>query len=337
MSSSEDAPNAEHDVGHVLRNAGRRSDPPEDLQRSVRAAVEAEWREAVAVRARRRRVGFAAAASIVLAGAALWIARPLFQAPGAQMAAVGVTAGSVRAKAGWLGSWQPVTSHETLRVGETLATLADGRAALALTDNLSVRLDHDTRIAFVDPQRISIESGAVYVDSGHSARLPADQRLQIVTPVGAVRHIGTQYEARIVGAEVRIAVREGRVELDTGGGATQSAAAGEQMTISPAGSVKRSAVSPYGANWQWVAAMAPSFDIEGRTLADFLTWVAREQGRDVVFASAETQAEASRVQLSGSIAGLSPDAALAAVLPTTPLRGEMRNGKLLVSFSSATR
>jgi ferric-dicitrate binding protein FerR (iron transport regulator) len=340
MSSSEDIPNTEHDVGNVLRSAGRRCDPPEDLQRSVRAAVEAEWREVIAVRSvgrRRRRVGFSVAAAVVLAGVALWAARPVFQTSGRKMAAVSVAMGSVRAKASWLGGWQPVTVHQALRVGETLATSPDGRVALALSDNLSIRLDHDTRIAFCDPQRITIESGAVYVDSGRGEQPSAGEGLQIVTPVGAVHHIGTQYEARIIGTEVRIAVREGKIELETRAGAMHRAAAGEQMTISSAGSVVRSAVSPYGARWQWVSATAPSFDIEGRTLAEFLTWAARELGREVVFDSAASQAEAARVRLSGSIAGLSPENALAAVLPTTPLRSELRSGQLLVSFSSATR
>ena len=339
MSSSEETPNTEHDVGHVLRNAGRRSDPPADLQQAVRAAVEAEWRGVVvAGHARRRRIGFAMAATITLAAVALWSARPLLlQSPGQKMAAVSVTVGSVRAKAGWLDSWQPVSAHETFRVGETLATSPDGRAALSLDDNLSIRLDHDTRIAFVDPQRISIESGAVYVDSGRGAQPPSDERLQIVTPAGAVRHVGTQYEARIVGTDVRIAVREGKIELNTREGTMQRVAAGEQMIISSAGSVVRSSVPSYGARWQWVSATAPSFDIEGHSLAEFLSWAARELGRDVVFDSTETQAEASRVQLSGSIAGLSPDDALSAVLPTTPLRSEVSNGQLLVSFSSGTR
>lgn len=337
MTSPEGSSSAERDVGDVLRNAGRRSDPPEDLVRSVRAAVEAQWREVVAVRAvqRRRRVGFAVAAGVVLAGVAIWAARPLLLPHGATMASVSLSVGSVRAKTGWLGRWAAVGTHRALRVGETLATSPDGRAALALADHLSVRLDHDTRIALVDSETISIESGAVYVDSGHGTESPG--ALQVVTPVGAVHHVGTQYEARIVGADVRIAVREGKVEVDAGGGTTHRAAAGEQMTISSTGSVTRSSVAPYGGRWQWVLATAPSFDIEGHTLADFLSWAGRELGRDVVFASPDAEAEAARVRLSGSIGGLSPDDALAAVLPTTPMRSEMRNGQLVVSFSSAAR
>ena len=331
MSSSGGASDGEQDLGHVLRNAGRRAEPPEDLTRAVRARAEAQWREAVALRTGRRRIGFSLAAGFAVAAVSLWIARPLFQGPGERVAEVRLAVGSVQAKAGWLSRWQPLAAHGVLAVGEELVTDSNGRAALALADDLSVRLDHDTRVRFVDPVHISILRGALYVDSGGSGR-SRERELQILTPAGSVRHVGTQYEARLVGSDVRIAVREGKVELDTSAGATHRAAAGEAMTISSTGSVERSRLSPYDAQWAWVSKTAPVFNIDGVSVAEFLTWVARELGRDVVYADAQAQAEASRVTLSGSIAGLSPEDALEAVLPTTTLRSELRSGQLIVSL-----
>ncbi len=328
-------PNGERDVEDVLRNAGRRSEPPEEVVRSVRAAVEGQWREVVARRARRRRIGLSLAAGVAFVAMALWAARPWL--PGTadeQMASVSVAAGSATVKAGWLGRWQPVEPHQSLRVGEQLETASSGRVALTLSDGLSLRLDHDTLVSLVDSRHIAISRGALYVDSG-SQRPASGRGLQIVTPAGAIHHLGTQYETRVVGSEVRIAVREGKVELDAGGGTTHRASAGEQIVVSSAGSVERSAVTPYDARWAWVSATAPSFDIDGRPVGDFLTWVGRELGCDVVYADSRTQAEASRVLLSGSISGLNPGDALAAVLPTTPLRGEVRSGQLVVSLSGS--
>jgi len=326
----------EHGVGGVLRNAGRRSDPPEDAAQSVRAAVEAQWREVVAQRTRRRRMELSLAAAAALAAIGLWAARPVLLGTGDRMAEVQFAAGSAQAKAGWLRSWGTVGPGQALFIGETLATSANGRLALALAGGVSVRLDQDTQVRLLGPARISVSRGALYVDSG-AATDSHRPGLLVETPAGAVHHLGTQYEARVVGSsEVRIAVREGRVELDTSTGAMHRAAAGEQMTISAAGAVVRSAISPYDEHWQWVAATAPVFNIDGHSLAEFLAWVARELGRDVVYADAATQAEAARVMLSGSISGLNPDQALAAVLPTTPLRSELRNGQLFVSLSEAS-
>jgi ferric-dicitrate binding protein FerR (iron transport regulator) len=227
---------------------------------------------------------------------------------------------------------------QALFAGETLATSANGRLALALADRVSVRLDRDTRITLLGPGRISVSRGALYVDSGMPSDSPAPGLL-VETPAGAVHHLGTQYEARVMGpsSEVRVSVREGRVELDTRRGAMHRAAAGEQLSVSAAGTVVRSAVLPYDPRWRWVVATAPAFNIDGHSVAEFLTWSARELGRDIVYADAATQAQAARVMLSGSISGLSPDQALAAVLPTTPLRSEVRNGQLLVSLSEASR
>src|SRR5215469_3248056 len=242
--SAEGTPGAEQDVGEVLRTAGRRSEPPEELLRSVRASVEAEWREVVSRRTRRRRIGLSLAAAIALAAVGLWSARPWLMGPGRKMADVQIALGSVQARAGWLESWQPVGPRSALRAGEELATAADGRVAMGLAEGVSVRLDHDTRIRLLDEGRISVLHGALYVDSGSPAPA-ARSSLLIVTPAGEVRHLGTQYEARIVGSEVQIAVREGKVELDTSTGAAHRAVAGEQMTITSAGSLVRSAVSPY--------------------------------------------------------------------------------------------
>jgi len=328
--------NAERDLSGVLRNAGRRSGPPEDVAQAIRAAVEAQWREVIAQRNRRRRIGLSLAAAAVCAALGLWAARPVLLGSGERMAEVRFTVGSVQGKEGRLRSWGAVGLGQALFAGETLATSATGRLALSLAGRVSVRLDRDTQVTLLGPGRISLSRGAVYVDSGEPTGSQGPGLL-VETAAGAVHHLGTQYEARVIGSsEVQIAVREGSVELDTSTGAMHRAAAGEQMTVSSAGTVVRSALSPYDERWHWVVATAPAFDIDGHSVAEFLTWVARELGRDVVYADAATQAEAARVILSGSISGLSPDQALAAVLPTTPLHSQLRDGQLLVSLSAAS-
>lgn len=66
---------------------------------------------------------------------------------------------------------------------------------------------------------------------------------------------------------------------------------------------------------------------------EFLTWVGRETGREVVFATPESAAEADRAVLSGSVAGLRPAQALSAVLPTTNLESIERDGQIVVSMA----
>ncbi len=330
--NSDNEETGEQDLHEVLRKAGRRQAPPDELLRSVRTAVESEWRAVVSRRARNRQVRlWAVAAGVAALTLAVGYLLPAFQATGPIVGDVRASYGSVRAKSGsFLTRWVSVGTHDTATVGEVIDTGANGRAALSFAGSVSLRLDRDTRIALRDSQHVVIERGAVYVDSGSTPH-PDDERLEVVTPAGAVRHVGTQYEVRLVDSGVRIAVREGKVEFNSNAGQMQRASAGEQMTVSRSGAVNRASIRRDDASWLWATAAAPRFDIDGRSLAEFLTWAARETGREVLFATPESEAEASRVMLSGSIEGLTPEAALTAVLSTTSLRGEDQDGKLFIS------
>jgi ferric-dicitrate binding protein FerR (iron transport regulator) len=319
-------------IARVLRAAGGRVSPAEEMKHAVRAAVHAEWRAAVAKRGQRRRMWLAVAASVAMAALALWVGRAYFAKSAEIVASVNRAVGAVQARDGSWGRWQAVRTATQLHAGENLETGPDGRVALQLRDAVSLRLDHDTRIAFLDAGRVDVRTGAVYVDAGPVAS--ASDHLRVGTPAGVVWHAGTQYEARILSSGTRIRVREGRVDLLPDHGAPQSARVGEQLLVSASGGVERGSIDPSDAEWAWAASAAPSFNIEGRPVREFLDWVGREVGREIVFATPETEAEADRAVLSGSVAGLAPSEALAAVLPTTRLRGIERDGKIEIVLQS---
>ena len=115
-------------------------------------------------------------------------------------------------------------------------------------------------------------------------------------------------------------------------GTSEQLTAGEQLFVAPDGAHSRATAAASGSDWSWIGELAPPFDIEGRPLGDFLDWVARETGRRVVFVDTQTEAEAASAVLHGSVAGLSPDEALQAVLPTTRLRSTLRDGDLLLEM-----
>jgi hypothetical protein len=116
------------------------------------------------------------------------------------------------------------------------------------------------------------------------------------------------------------------IESDT---ATNRATAGERLEISTRGAVERGAVAPSDALWQWASDVAPPFVIENQPLSAFLTWVARETGRTLVYESPRAEASAAEVTLHGSIEGLAPDVALVAVLASTPLRRDESNANAI--------
>ena len=318
------------DLEKVLKSAGLREKPPADVERAVREQVRGEWREAVAEHGRRnrRRTGFALAAGLVAAAVGVWsIAPGLSDAPVA-IASVTFASKDVRVTSGWFDRWHAVAPGQALRAGQTLETGPSGRGALALVGGLSARIDHDSSLVAAAADRLVLERGTIYVDSGPASA--AAPPLDVVTPAGTVRHVGTQYEVRLLDAGVRVSVRDGLIEWRSSGGSIERSAAGEQLTITREGRVERGSVSAYGPVWDWTLAAAPPIDIEDMPLSQFLAWAARETGREIAYASPDIEREAAGIVVHGSIAGLSPPEALHAVLATTSVRVHVSRGNLVV-------
>jgi ferric-dicitrate binding protein FerR (iron transport regulator) len=322
---------SDEDIARVLRAAGPRERAPAEVERAVREHLRGEWREIVAERQGRRRrwTGFALAASIAVAAASGWLLAAQPRGAAEPVATMAVALDDVRARGRWWEGWEVAAAGRTLKAGESLETGANGRAALSLPGIASARLDHDTRVRLASADRIEIDRGTLYVDAGVES--PADSRLVVETPAGAVRHVGTQYEVRIDGRAVRLRVREGRVEWHSPSGTVERGVAGEQLTIAADGAISRSGAPRYGESWDWIASTTPAIDIEGRPLAEFLSWAGRELGREVAYESPGLQAEAAQIVVHGSVAGLTPAEALDAVLATTSVRGRLDDGRILVS------
>jgi ferric-dicitrate binding protein FerR (iron transport regulator) len=279
-------------IARVLRAAGRRDEPPAEIEASVRATVQAEWRATVAKNSTPRRK--------------VW---------GAAAAGIGIVV------VGWFAYRLALEPH-----GEDVAT--HDRALVLNYDGVSVRLDRDTHIVRMDDERITLRSGALYVDSGAASH--SERSLQIRTPAGVVSHLGTQYEVRLLSAGTRIRVREGRVLLS--GKKPTLIEAREQLTVARNGAHAREHIDADSVEWGWAVGAAPPFDIEGKPLSEFLAWAGRELGQQIVFADAASENEAVRATLHGSIAGLAPQEALAAVLPTTALRSLQQDGRIFIEM-----
>jgi ferric-dicitrate binding protein FerR (iron transport regulator) len=315
--SAGQASQEEATVAELLRAVGKREVPPEDYAEALKTALHAEWRATVdqQVRLRRRRAfaGAAVAAVVVMGIAAnLWIAGPT-EAAVARVVQVAGTADAIAARA-------------EVKAGERLVTQAGGRMAVAFNSGITVRLDQQTEIHVERGDRLQLLRGAIYIDSGREGTAAP---LVVSTTYGNVRHLGTQYEVRMRAAELSVSVREGKIGVDRKDASLQGMA-GEQLVVSSAGNVRRETIAPDAAEWSWIAAVTPPYEIDQRPLTEFLLWAGRELGRDVVFATPAAQAQAGQVILRGSVAGLTPDQAVDAVLVSTPLRAERVAGRLVI-------
>jgi ferric-dicitrate binding protein FerR (iron transport regulator) len=320
-------------IARLLRLAGPRPSVSEERAARVKTAVWSRWLEAQRARKGRARwlIGVLATAAGVVVAMGVTVRRPVSSVsptpavPVARLeAAFGSVAQVLRPGATDLSG---LGVGGSVIAGSTLLTGPEGRAALRLVTGTSLRLDVGTRLRLQAADELLLERGAVYVDNGPTTLGKAS--IQVHTPFGVARDIGTQFEARLGAAWLRLRVREGSVILKRGSH-VETADVGTELTVGIAGGVARRPVALHGEEWDWIVGMAPAYEIEGSQLKGFLDWVSRETGWAVDFGSREVEEEARGVVLHGAIEGLAPREALAAVLPTCGLIHNVEAGHVRI-------
>lgn len=314
----------EETVARLLRLAGKSDAIPADIESRVYEGVFAEWESSstqpdsarvyasvqrewnrTPARSRMRRWGLpvALAAVVVLAVAVL-----LQPAP---PVSINVPIGTIVRN---LGSTE-YAPGSPVYPGETLATSGNGGLSISLANAGSLRLDVSTKLAVLTGNQFRLLGGRVYADTGEF--MYRDDGLVIETSLGTVTDVGTQFSVHEKGQLLEVAVREGRVDV-TDGASEHIAVAGERVTLEPGMVASVSTLDSHDDYWNWATDLSPSYDIENRSLLDFLRWAARETGRELVFEDNEFRMAAMRTDLHGSVLDFSPTDAVATVLATTP-------------------
>jgi len=321
----------QHDsVERLVKLAGEPDLPSAEGMQRARAASERAWRQMLAQpvpRAPRRgrflSLGLAVAASLALV--AWFVGRAPELALPVMVGKVVAIEGEARTHGE--GAEASLKLNAPLSTGTVLET-SRGRVAIAFGTALSLRLDRGTRLAFDAPDQITLSAGTLYVDSGG---ISASSALRIVTPAGEVRHIGTQFQVFVAADLTRVRVREGRVLVESrDGGARQDLASGEALEVRGGEFFLQRGLPAFGGDWAWAATVGPVLEIENRPLAEFLSWLVREQGWRLHYASETLQEQAGQIRLHGSMAGLEVSAMLERVSLVTGVRLEVRHGVLWV-------
>lgn len=224
------ASEGDNDLASLLRAAGVRVQGREQISPEVRAAVEAEWQATQAAQARRRRrIAITSSLIVLVVGLVAWFARPLYIRSDEPLATASGFMGPVEYRRAGDDGWTPLTKGIALMSGHSIRTGQGGRVRIVLVNGLNLVLDSETRIGVDDLRRWELRRGAVYVDSGPvSASDPRKFRLK--TPDGNVKQLGAQFEARIIGDELHVSVRSGRIVVTLPDGDV-AATAGELLTV----------------------------------------------------------------------------------------------------------
>ena len=316
----------------LLRHASPRPVPASREMAAAKAAVRDEWLDVSKRRRTRRRVtGFAIAATILVG---LFASVGVFRAPPVdvvQVASIEKSFGPVYLL-GDQAELRPTQDLVNVMSGQTIVTSAAAGLALAWGEGGSLRVDENTRLRFVDEERIYLESGRAYFDSASSliASAPASgvPALLMMTDHGQVRHVGTQYMTEVDMDALVVSVREGEVAID-GVYHDRTLHSGQQATLVGQQQPSILNISRSGEAWEWVSHTTPAADVDGKSLHEFLVWVCREMGLELRFEGG-AEAVAHQAILKGTIDTV-PAEALRLRLATAALDWRIEGGVIYIT------
>ena len=320
----------------LLKHASPRPMPSRSDEAVVRQALRAEW-QAVSGRhrSRRRIVGFAMAATVLIGVFSVF---SLFRLPvvdAVQVATIEKSFGAIYLL-GESSELRETPALSSVLSGQTIVTGDEAGIALAWGLGGSVRLDANTRVTFRDDESVYLESGRVYFDSEPSALIAGitagdTKDFVVITDYGEVSHIGTQFMTRVGDRNLSVSVREGRVAVD-GQYHDYVASSGEQVTLSGRQQPSVLSISGYAKDWSWVSRTSPPADVDGKSIYEFLQWVHRETGLEPRF---EGQAEqVARIELLKGTIDAEPLKALPRWMATTALGYEINEGEGVIYVSN---
>ncbi|MCB1683958.1 MAG: FecR family protein [Pseudomonadales bacterium] len=276
----------DEDIRRLLAASGPRPQPPEEMERRVRAAVldavdalPDPGRDRFRVSAMLPRVpAFAVAASVLFAVVvAYYFAGAGIGGHDAAAARIAFASGGYTVR----GSASKPDA-EWIAPGTIVQTSTQGRVLLELSDGVTVRIDQLSSATFHSGREVWLHRGRIYVDAAGAGSL------QVTTPNASIRDIGTQFEVSLDGERLTIAVREGDVEVSTSSELIRAGVRegmGEMIALDGMTLADRTSIAPTDPHWQWTQSARPLFSLGGRSVAEYLDWVARETGQRLVFES----------------------------------------------------
>jgi len=314
------------EIGRLINFAGAREAVPRERFERVRQNVRAHWQQVATEQhtARRsQRFNIAAiAAGFALVAATTLILWNLSYVPKIEpLASVERVLGQVQ-----IGDKSAQTS--TL-IAANMAVVTDdaSRIALRMAGGQSLRIDTASQVIVHSPNHISLESGAIYMDTAFSE---TEEPILVSTPLGSAQDIGTQFQVRVTPMLLVVGVRQGLVEITQPGQQTHSVNKGYYVELSDAGESSQHPLQPGDPDWAWIETVAPEFNIQGASLEQYLQWYVSERGVDLVWADLASETRAGAALLAGSIKGTSLDEGLLLVQQVAPFEYRITSDTLWV-------
>ncbi|MDZ7924454.1 MAG: FecR family protein [Marinagarivorans sp.] len=343
------------DVAHLLKAAGKRSEPAPEVSDKIWQSTHAAWLQAVQAAKFKNennadnsaanksnnlsqlgstsitsttkpwgQVWFAVAAA-VLVGFMAFIMVPKLNLLGDNTTVVAqliMTNGAVNIK--------PSLHEQVINAGAHLTTQNDGLVAIQLTDNTKITLAKNTEIIVANAGLIRLVQGRIYVDSPD-----ANTSIIVATPLGEIVDIGTQYEVNVTPTSLGVAMREGVTKITLAGKTLYGRVAdglGDAITVDTHLNVTKDKIATADDYWLWTQPAVADFNLHNATAHDLLHWASRVTGKKIIYASPQVQRTAEQTHLSGGyLAAQSISQVLPVLFKTTSLQVVEQREALVVS------
>lgn len=315
-------------IDQLLGQLGPRTQPDEQHSARHKQVVKAQWLKAVKRRQQRIRMQWAMAASLVLIFTVSWYTWWPSEQPktpavfGTLLAVNGPSQIKTPGQA-----WQNTQMGQNLTVGSQLQTADGGQLSWLAADHSLISLAANTHIE-VGAGHIKLLEGQLYHDTDQAS--VADP-LSIITPLGAIEHIGTRYLVAHQNQQLAVAVRSGAVRLTPTDGTNSEQQINSQqwVKLEADGPAQVQNISLHDPLWDWTFQALPAYDLSDKSLHEFIVWYAHQRGLDIDWQGLESSAK--RVRLQGQIKNMSAEQAIQTVFLSTSYHYQIDHGRLQIS------
>jgi hypothetical protein len=314
----------------LLRLAGNPATVSDQVALRVKENVHGHWKQQLRTDSRKRMLWIftgTIAACFVFA-VALWFSLASIRTQREPVAVVQTFVGRASMQEPGSTISNLISRKTIVFTNSILETDPEARALLRILGGITLRMDASTRIQFKSDSVLVLERGVVNLDTGKTHR-----RLTVSTAMGNVIDNGTRFQVRLNDNRIEISVREGSVSLNQNGGQTHAITAGNRLIASANGEILVNKFDIDESEAEGLNKMSGNFNLEGRTLMEFLLWISKQNGWTLKFSDPKIEKNAGPVVLHGSVAALLPQQMLAAVLPVCGLNYKLKDGVLTISES----
>lgn len=321
----------EDSIEKLLKAAGSRPEPEEEMAEAIRRATHSAWLDVVAEEKRknqRKWLRYASVAAVLVLVAGFFGLNTNFHSQENDRALASVSF----LNGGYQINGETHTHVAPLMSGDTLQTDENSLMSVVLEDKTAITVAPGTELTFTDFAHINLIKGRVYVDSPD-----ANTSIVITTSWGSIEDIGTQYEVEVTD-QLTVAMREGKVKMlidNTPHFASFNAGLGDVLSVSKDRQIDLTQVESTDPRWNWTTAAVPHQSIEGMSVHELMNWASRVTGKEIIYADARVEASANRTLLHGGrVSPLEIDSTLQALLKTTKLSAVVTERNIRVEQSS---